>query len=175
MNISREILDEVAADAHRAILEFDDARSWFDEARHHPMDPLAAEVWVFDPAFGHVLLVDHPWRGWVPPGGRVEPGEAPRAAAVRECAEETGLRLDVLPEPAAVTVRSYRSDWEPSLGLTYVAVVGLDAVLAGEPGQPVAWFSLESTWKSVFPEDRERIRAYARRLGRPTNGDMILG
>jgi 8-oxo-dGTP diphosphatase len=30
---------------------------------------------------------------WVFPGGAIEPGEAPSAAAVRECAEETGLRV----------------------------------------------------------------------------------
>ncbi|MFD0598441.1 NUDIX domain-containing protein [Catellatospora coxensis] len=42
------------------------------------MEPLGAEVWVFDPARTRVVLVRHPWRAWVPPGGRVEPGETPR-------------------------------------------------------------------------------------------------
>ena len=56
-----------------------------------PMDPIAAEVWAFDEAFKQVLLVNHRWRGWVPPGGRVESGEAPRDAAQRELKEETGL------------------------------------------------------------------------------------
>jgi 8-oxo-dGTP pyrophosphatase MutT (NUDIX family) len=52
-----------------------------------------------------VLLVDHEgrvllFRGearrvfWFPPGGEIEPGEDPRAAAVREVREETGLELD---------------------------------------------------------------------------------
>lgn len=31
---------------------------------------------------------------WAPPGGHVEAGEAPRAAAVRESREEVGLELD---------------------------------------------------------------------------------
>jgi hypothetical protein len=31
------------------------------------MEPLAAEVWVTDPAYSHVLLVRHRVRGWVPP------------------------------------------------------------------------------------------------------------
>jgi len=30
---------------------------------------------------------------WAPPGGHVEPGESPRAAAVRETREEIGFRL----------------------------------------------------------------------------------
>ncbi|MFG2558401.1 NUDIX domain-containing protein [Streptomyces sp. NPDC048496] len=46
------------------------------------MEPLAAEVWVFDKDLARVVLVKHRWRGWVPPGGKVEAGETPREGAV---------------------------------------------------------------------------------------------
>lgn len=130
--VGQVILDEAVADARLAAWEFDGARVWLEEARRHPMEPLAAEVWVTDPAFEHVLLVKHRVRGWVPPGGKVEPSEAPRAAAARELLEETGLATELLPEPAAVAVRSYRADWSPTLGLSYAAIVGRDVPLAGE-------------------------------------------
>ena len=48
---------------------------------------------------GRVLLVlraNEPSRGmWSIPGGRIEPGESARAAAVREVREETGLDVEV--------------------------------------------------------------------------------
>lgn len=157
-------LEEAVSDARLAALEFDSARAWLDEARRHPMEPLAAEVWVTDPGFEYVLLVKHRVRGWVPPGGKIEPGETPRTAALRELLEETGLRADLLPEPAAVAVRSYRADWSPTLGLSYAAIVDREAPLGGEKGQPAAWIGLDEEWESVFPEDRARIRAHVRRL-----------
>ncbi|MBG0818662.1 NUDIX hydrolase [Planomonospora sp. ID82291] len=127
------------ADARRAHAEFDDARAWLQEVVEGPLHPIAADVWVFDDAFEHVLLVKHRWRGWVPPGGRVEPGETRREAACRELTEETGVVAEVLEVPAAVTVRSYRSDWAPTLGLSYVAVIDRSLPLTAEPHQPAAW------------------------------------
>lgn len=151
-------------DARRAVAVFDDAVRWLDGVVGGPMDPIAAEVWVFDEAFERVLLVRHRWRGWVPPGDRVEPGESPRAAARLELAEETGVVLDVWEVPAAVAVRSYRSDWEPSLGLSYAAVADPLVPLRGESHQPAAWWPLSCGWESVFPEDRPQICDFAERL-----------
>lgn len=43
---------------------------------------------------GEILLVRQLYRGeliWTFPGGKIEPGETPEAAAIREVREETGL------------------------------------------------------------------------------------
>ena len=107
-------------DARRAVREFDNACQWLDRAKKALMSPLAAEVWVFDEDLEQVLLVNHRWRAWVPPGGKVEPGETPREAASRELFEEAGLRAELLSTPAAVAVRSYSRGWSPTLGLSVV-------------------------------------------------------
>lgn len=154
-------MQAAVVDAGLAMVEFDGARQWLHCAIQTSMEPLAAEVWVFNQVLTHVLLVEHRWRGWVPPGGKVELGETPRQAARRELWEETGIWTELLSQPAAVAVRSYHPDWPPTLGLSYVAIVDSLSPLTAEPGQPAAWANLGQGWDSSFPDDLPRIRQCA--------------
>ncbi|AXE24818.1 DNA mismatch repair protein MutT [Streptomyces globosus] len=162
--LGRRVAEAVAADVMSAASVFDGADALPESADRGFAVPLAAEVWVFDDSLSRVLLVRHPWRGWVAPGGRVEPGETPREAARRELFEETGVRARLLAEPAAATVRSYRAGAPACLGLSYAAVVDGAVPLVAEDGQAVAWTSLRRGWTGWFPEDVARVRRYAGRL-----------
>lgn len=168
--MTREALDPrvaeaAAADVRLATREFDGARQWLDGLGKEPSEPLAAEVWVFDEDLAQVLLVHHRWRGWVPPGGRVESGETPREGARRELFEETGVEAELLPEPAAATVRSYGAGLAATLGLSFVAITNAATPLAPENGQPAAWTPLGEDWSSCFPGDAALVREHAQRLG----------
>lgn len=167
MTIEPWILAATADDVRRAVRVHDDADR---RLAGGGLPPLAADIWVYDDTLTHVLLVEHPWRGWVPPGGRVEPGETPREAAARELREETGVVATPLELPAAATVRSYREDWAATLGLSYVAVTALSTPLCAEDGQPAAWHRLDGTWTGWFPEDRDRMRAHAAYLAQQGTG-----
>lgn len=164
--LEQRTLDAALADVRRVESEFDNARTWLEKASQGVLEPLSAEVWVTDPGFSHVLLVRHRWRGWVPPGGKVETDETPREAASRELLEETGVSGSLLPLPAAACIRSYRSDWSPTLGLSYAAIIDRGLRLGGEAGQAPAWIPLEDDWQGAFPEDRNRIRRHVRQLSR---------
>lgn len=164
----QRIVAATVHDAQTAVLEFDEARSWLRSALAAPMEPLAAEVWVFDAALERVVMVRHRWRAWVPPGGKVEHGETPREAAARELREETGLRLELLEQPAAVAVRSFHPDWPATLSLSYAAIAAHPESLVCDDGQPVAWKPLDRDWESYFPSDPARMRQYVKTLTRPS-------
>src|SRR5688572_24859482 len=55
-----------------------------------------AAAFIFD-GDGRLLLLRHAYdrRRWGPPGGRIEPGEDPLDAVVREAREETGVDVAV--------------------------------------------------------------------------------
>lgn len=148
------------ADVGAAVFEYDEAAAWAAEQLPTLAAPLAVEVWVFDPDLQQVLLVEHRWRRWVPPGGKAEPGETPRTVAQRELVEETGLRVEIEDRPAAAAVRSYHPDWPPTLGLSYAAIADPSWPLRPEDGQAAAWTSLAEPWASAFPDDIDRMRTY---------------
>lgn len=157
-------LDAAVADAGSATLEFDEARAWLRSALVGAVEPFGAEVWVLDTALERIVLVSHPWRGLVPPGGKVEPGECPRDGAARELAEETGLRPRLFERPAAVAVRSFGPGLPVAMSLSYAAIGDPAQPLVAEDGQPAAWMRLDQGWDSCFPDDVLRIRHYVKHL-----------
>lgn len=86
--------DRAEAASLRYALDWIDsgARLWRDGGAADPPVHLVAYIAPVDFARESVLLVDHRKAGlWLPPGGHIEPCEAPEFAAVREAREELGI------------------------------------------------------------------------------------
>ncbi|MGC5021104.1 NUDIX hydrolase [Micromonospora sp. DT47] len=108
-----------------------------------------------------VCLVRRPRYGdWSLPKGKLEPGEHPLLAAVREVAEETDVRA--VPQVRLATVR-YRSEGRPKT----VDYWSMRAVAQGgfQPGtevDEVRWLDVDEAVRLVsYPHDAEVLAAFA--------------
>jgi 8-oxo-dGTP diphosphatase len=108
---------------------------------------LAAAGALFVDDGGRVLVVEPVYKPeWEIPGGRVEAGETPRAACVRELAEE--LSLDLEPGPLLVV------DWAPREGRDRVLFVFDGGTLTAEQLAAVTLPPDElASWAFVAPAD----------------------
>ena len=141
-------------------------------------DPAQSRIWP-KPAVsiavfraGEVLLIE---RGkgalkglWSLPGGHIEPGEAARAAALRELVEETGVTADLLGLADVHDV--ILGDGECGLIAHYVLSVFYGRWVAGEPvaasdAAAAGFFALDEIASLPLSEGAERIiRGAAARL-----------
>lgn len=78
---------------------------------------------------------------WVAPGGKVEINESPRACAIRELAEETGLRAKTVEFRGLVTEVSPRGDWQWLLFI-YVVSEFEGELKQDEREGRLAWFPI---------------------------------
>jgi 8-oxo-dGTP diphosphatase len=89
---------------------------------------------------------------WEFPGGKIEPGETPESAAVRECLEETGLAVEPLhryPEH----IQEYDHG---SVQLFFVACrIGQGA--ATELKSPFRWVAREELGRFEFPRGNRAL------------------
>ena len=99
---------------------------------------------------------------WEFPGGKVEAGEEPKAAALRELKEETGLAASDA-EPLLVFVHDYP---DRRLRLHAFLVTGAEGQVATDRGRPWSWVAPAALDELAMPDaNRAILRALKWRLG----------
>lgn len=88
---------------------------------------------------------------WEFPGGKIEAGETPSAAAIRECLEETGLAVEVVGEYPQ-QVHSYPHG---SVRLHFFACRPFDR--HAEAHAPFCWVEREELCCYQFPEGNDHL------------------
>ena len=139
-------------------------------------DVLSAGVVVFRPG-KRVLLVHRPrYDDWSFPKGKLDPGEHPAAAAVREAEEETGLHVRLGPP---LTGQRYPIAGGRMKSVAYWTgrAVGDDDVSGYRPNaeiDQVAWFEYDDALEQLsYDYDRDTL-AQARPLRRKTQPLVVL-
>jgi ADP-ribose pyrophosphatase YjhB (NUDIX family) len=127
----------------------------------HFVDPkVAAGVLVI--LEGRVLLVrrvNEPFRGmWTLPAGFVNGGEDPAEAAIRECEEETSLRVRVTRVYDIVSGREHPRGAD--FVIVYLAEVVGGELKAGDDADAVEWFGNENLPPLAFRATQKVLQSF---------------
>lgn len=123
--------------------------------------PILVVALCLEDADGRLLLARRPadkHHGglWEFPGGKVEPGESPRAALAREVAEELAIRVD----PETLAPLTFAED--NRLVLLLFGARSAEGQVAGLEGQEWGWFTREQAGElPLAPLDREMLQVLA--------------
>lgn len=131
---------------------------------------------------GRILLIKHKLHDWVPPGGRLEVGETPIEAAIRELEEELGWEhgldyefgrgVDVLSPPGLLSYEEH--DAGPKgvhLNFAFLIEAKVDGIDPCDEFTEHGWFSsLEEVPGSIPP----KVRVIARRLFQNPEDEDVL-
>ena len=131
------------------------------------MDILLVAACALIDADGRVLLAKRPQGRpmaglWEFPGGKVEPGETPEAALIRELEEELAIRV----APSCLAPFTFASHGYPAFHLLMPLYLcrSWDGEISAQQGQELAWVRASRLSEYAMPPADEPLKAMLRDL-----------
>lgn len=137
---------------------------------------LCVTIYVMNEEGKFLLLLHRKFNKWLPPGGKVDGHETPDEAAVRECYEETGVRVELVGEkalvdgglvtPLGVQLNAVDPGRRDHIDLIYAARPIELAVLqlSEREADGIGWYSYEEILEmETFPSVRQWCQQLCRR------------
>ena len=128
---------------------------------HYDNPPTTVQAWIErDGAYLILKRNEEPFAGeWDLPGGFIEMGESPADAAVREVAEETGLRVTPGEILGAFT-SAYGDTGRHTVDIAYLCRLdGGEFELDRDEKRDAAWFRLDDMPRLAFAGERQALEA----------------
>ena len=148
--------------------------------RARPVCPNCNYIHFFDPKVaaatlierdGEILLVRrvmNPEKGkWTTPGGFVDAGEDPRAAALRECLEETGLQVEIVELLDVLFTDEHPKS--ANIVIFYRARVVGGELQAQDDADMLGFFKPDELPEIAFGTTREMLRQWMKEQSRNTS------
>lgn len=106
-----------------------------------------------------LTVTNRRWGSFSAPGGKIEEGETPEQAAIRELKEETGCTaLRLIPAGGAVHYDQPKDDGPPWVCLCFFAEVGAQVPVQQEEGTEIAWHTpTDLRNDGLYPDFYDRI------------------
>ena len=99
----------------------------------------------------HLLLLHKKLNSWLPPGGHIESNEIPDAAAIRECFEETGIKIKLLGtqyeysggliSPVSIQRNIIQEGKHEHLDIIYFGIEIGGTLLGNNESEKVGWYN----------------------------------
>ena len=100
---------------------------------------------------GRVLLVKRADGRWCVPCGFCDWGEDVRAAAARECREESGIEVEI--GEVMQVASNFHDPEKPTVGVWFAARAVGGTLQAGDDASDAGWFALDDLPELAFPTD----------------------